>query len=629
MTPALALIAALLQVGDTSIFAPLALPAPTEYRAASGAPGEHYWQNRADYDIAVRLDTASRSIYGRLTLTYTNHSPDTLRYLWFQLDQNAFKPGSLSHDVYDIGGARFGGPTFNGGEHILKFEQIRGTTRIALTTRLDDTELKADLAQPLAPGGAAIIAIEWHMPVPENGMDKMGRDGALYEIAQWYPRVAVYDDLRGWNIEPYLGQGEFYLEYGDFTYAVTVPAGYIVCGTGTLTNPLAVLSADERARLAAAAHADTVTPIIRSTTRSTRAKRDGMLTWTFAAKNVRDIAWAASPDYQWDATSWHGIMAYAFYRPSATDTWSGAADMARATIKEYSTRWFPYPYPQITVVEGPVAGQEYPMFAMEGRFKDQYALYAVIAPIVGHNWMPMIVGSNERLHFWQDEGLNTWMASFAEGARYPEKGDQFARVARERELVTRAESLGVDTPTEIPSDRVPTKRLTPEEYLKPSVALELLRQNILGPVAFDDAFRTYIRRWAYKHPTPSDFFRTMEDAGGKRLDWFWREMFVENDHFDQAIDSVSVAGDSVTVTYGNRARGVLPIRARFTFSDGTTAEYSYPADVWIKGRQYTRTYVTKGKTITRIELDPDHRLIDIDRSNNVWSVSGSLSSTQR
>jgi hypothetical protein len=243
------------------------------------------------------------------------------------------------------------------------------------------------------------------------------------------------------------------------------------------------------------------------------------------------------------------------------------------------------------------------------------------------------VGSNERVHFWQDEGLNTFMASFAEGARYPEKGDQPARIARERGFVTRAESLGVDTPTEVSSDRVPTPRLTPDEYFKPSVALELLRQDILGPAAFDDAFRTYIRRWAFKHPAPADFFRTMEDAGGRRLDWFWREMFVEKTHFDQAIDSVvatpSAAGDSITVTYGNHERGVLPIHARFTFTDGTTADYRYPAEVWSHdSRRYARQYALAGKHLARIELDPDHRLIDVDRSNNVWSAAGTLSATR-
>jgi hypothetical protein len=603
---------------DRSMFAPLALSSPNEYRAGSGAPGARYWQNRADYSLAATLDTATRSILGHLTLRYTNHSPDTLRYLWFQLDQNAFKPGSLSRDVYDLG-ARFGGPAFNGGDHIFQFEQVRGVTHTKLATRVDGTELKADLAAPLPPGATAVIAIGWHFYVPETGADRMGRDGALYEIAQWYPRVNVYDDLRGWNIEPYIGQGEFYLEYGDFAYAITVPAGYVVCGTGMLANPTEVLTAGERARLAAAAHADTTTHIIAAG--ATRPTAHGTATWRFDAKNVRDVAWAAAPDYQWDATSWHGIMAYAFYRPSAVETWREAADMARATIKEYATRWLPYPYPQITAVEGPIAGMEYPMFAMEARNKDVYALYAVIAPLAGHNWTPMIVGSNERVHFWQDEGLNTFMASFAEGARYPDKGDQMARIARERVLVTRSESLGVDLPTEMGSDRVPTARLTPEDYLKPSVALQLLRQEILGPAAFDDAFQTYFRRWAFKHPTPADFFRTMEDAGGHRLDWFWREFFIENAHFDQAIDSVRINGDSVTVTYGNHARGVLPIRVRFTFADGTTEDHAYPAEVWSRdARRYVRQYAFAGKHVTRIELDPDHRLIDIDRSNNVWSL---------
>jgi hypothetical protein len=601
---------------DRSMFAPLALPAPTEYRAGSGAPGARYWQNRADYDLTVTLDTGARSIRGHLTLRYTNHSPDTLRYLWFQLEQNAFTPGSMSRNIYDLG-ARFGGPTFDGGDRIERFEQVRGTTRTALTTRIDGTQLKADLAAPLAPGGTATIAIAWHFAVPGTGADRMGRDGTLYEIAQWYPRVAVYDDLRGWNIEPYIGQGEFYLEYGDFSYAVTVPAGYVVCGTGTLENPAEVLTAAERARLAAAAQAVSTIRVIAASAQ--RPASHGTATWHFYDRNVRDVAWAAAPDYNWDATSWHGIMAYACYRPSAEPIWREAADMARATIKEYSTRWYPYPYPQVTAVEGPIAGMEYPMFAMEARGKDAAALYGVIAPIVGHNWMPMIVGSNERVHFWQDEGLNTFMVTFAEAARYPEIGDQMARVARERALVTRSESLGVDLPTEIGSDRIPSARLASEEYVKVSVALQLLRQEILGPAAFDDAFRTYIRRWAFKHPAPADFFRTMEDAGGRRLDWFWRELFIENVHFDQAIDSVQVNGDSVTVTYANHARGVLPIYARFTFSDGTTEERVYPAEVWSRdARRYVRQYAFAGKRLVRIELDPDHRLIDIDRSNNVW-----------
>jgi len=249
----------------------------------------------------------------------------------------------------------------------------------------------------------------------------------------------------------------------------------------------------------------------------------------------------------------------------------------------------------------------------------------VVTHEIGHNWFPMIVGSNERVHFWQDEGLNTFINLFSEARRYPDRGDQMARAADERGGEEKAESLGVDIPIEMQADRVPPQLLGLNSYEKPSVGLQLLRQEILGPDAFDDAFRTYIRRWAYKHPAPADFFRTMEDVSGHRLDWFWREFWIENYHFDQALDSVAIRPhadtDYVMVIYGNHARGVLPIRARFTFADGTTQEYRYPAEVWSTNTtHYVRRYSFVGKHVSRIELDPDHLLIDIDRSNNVWTA---------
>jgi hypothetical protein len=324
-------------VGDTSVFAPLVLPAPTVYRSGSGAPGALYWQNRADYDLTATLDTAAKALRATARLRYTNHSPDTLRFLWFQVDQNAFMGGSLNGLVFEQA-SRFGARSFEGGDQFEHVTQIRGGVRTELATRVDGTQLKADLAQPLAPGAVAIIDMAWHFNVPEHGADRMGRDGSLYEIAQWYPRVAVYDDIRGWNIEPYLGQGEFYLEYGDFTYAVTVPAGYIVGGTGILQNPELVLTARERERLAQAAHSDKAVAIVSAAdlaNGTARPSRSGMQTWRFAAHNVRDVAWAAAPDYQWDASSWHGIPAYAFYRPKSAETWHEGADMARTSIEEY------------------------------------------------------------------------------------------------------------------------------------------------------------------------------------------------------------------------------------------------------------------------------------------------------
>lgn len=621
-------------VRDTSIFAPLVFPTPSASRAASGAPGAHYWQNRADYDLKATLDTANKSVSGEMVFRYTNNSPDTLTYIWMQLEQNAFRKNSLSSQVYSQG-SRWNPGAFEGGDKLTRVEQLLGGAggtgakrRVPLTIREGETIMKVPLAEPLAPGKTATLEMAWNFLVPEHGADRMGRDKSLYEIAQWYPRAAVYDDLRGWNNDPYIGQGEFYLDYGDYTVAVTVPAGYIVAGTGVLENSKDVLTQTQLARLDEALKSDRVVRVITADELKSGAARPvktGMLTWKFRAKNVRDAVWAASPEYQWDATSYKGAYAFGYYRPSAADLWTESADMAKMSIQEYSERWFQYPWPQISVVEGPVSGMEYPMLAMEDHSQTKQGLYNVITHEVGHNWFPMIVGSNERVYMWQDEGFNTFINTFSEALRYPKDGDQMQRAAGERSEVEGAMRVDQDGPILTPPDRIPEPLLGNSAYVKPSVGLQLLRQEILGPEAFDDAFRTYVARWAFKHPTPADFFRTMEDASGRRLDWFWREWFVENEHFDQAIDQVRMAssGDSnlVLVAYANRARGVLPIRARFTMSDGTTQDFNYPAEVWSTNTvRYIRRYSFVGKKVVKIELDPDHRLVDIDRTNNTWTA---------
>ncbi len=619
-------------VGDTSVFAPLPMPTANEYRTGGGAPGVRYWQNRADYDLSAVLDTATHTLGGRLRLTYQNNSPDTLRFVWMQMEQNAFKGNSLNSLIFPQD-SRFGGRGFEGGHVIERFEQLlpgtgRGAERtVAVARREVGTMTRIDLAQPLAPGGKATLVVAWHFLIPEHGADRMGRDGSLYELAQWYPRVAVYDDVSGWNTEPYLGQGEFYLEYGDYALAITVPAGYVVAATGMLQNPEEVLTPTQRARLAAAARSDTVIRIITApelASGAARPRSTGTLTWKFAAQNVRDAVWAAAPDYQWDASSWNGIYAFSYYRPSAAVNWHDAADQSRMSIQEYSERWFPYPWPQISAVEGPISGMEYPMVAMENRSQDVYDLYNVVTHEIGHMWFPMMVGSNERRYMWQDEGFDTFINTFAEARRYPDKGDQMTRAAQERTMIENLMRRGLDEPINVEPDRVNPQLLGYSDYVKPSVGLQLLRQEILGPEAFDDSFREYIRRWAFKHPTPYDFFRTMEDASGRRLDWFWRNWFMENARFDQAIDTVATrqVGDTsmVAVMYGNREQGVLPIRARFTFADGTTEDILYPAEVWSTDTaHYVRRYSFPGKTLDKIELDPDGRLIDTNRENNVWT----------
>jgi hypothetical protein len=615
-------------VGDTSMFAPLDLPAPNMLRTGSGAPGSKYWQNRADYDIKASLDTTTKTLTGSLRLRYTNNSPDSLRFVWMQVEQNAFKDKSLNSLVFPAE-SRFGARGFEGGDVMDRFDQLVGGAkgrRVALKTRTEGTVMKVDLAEPLAPGKAATFDVAWHFLIPEHGADRMGRDGALYELAQWYPRVNVYDDQRGWNTEPYLGQGEFYLEFGDYTVDITLPAGYIVASTGSLLNPREVLTSAQIGRLAQAAKSATPVNIVTLAeiqSGAARPAKSGNLTWKFAAKNVRDVAWAASPEYLWDASSWNGILAQAYYRPSAIDPWKDAADQTRMSLDEYSTRWYKYPWPQMSAVEGPISGMEYPMLVMEAKSDDKYDLYNVITHEIGHNWFPMIVGSNERVHMWQDEGFNTFINTFSEARRYPEKGDQMARALGERTYVEGAMKANADQPIDINPDRIDPRLLGLSAYVKPSAGLQLLREEIMGPAAFDDAFRTYIERWAFKHPTPADFYRTMEDVGGRRLDWFWREWFKENPHFDQAIDTVVTRqqGDvqNVTVQYGNRARGVLPIHARFIFSDGSTESHDYPGEVWSTNTtRYLRNYSFKGKTLSRIELDPDKRLPDLDRTNNTW-----------
>lgn len=620
-------------VNDSSIFAPFSYGAPSATHAASGAPGSRYWQNRADYDLKATLDTASKTVSGEITLRYTNNSPDTLTYLWLQTEQNAFRANSLNSYIFPQN-SRFGARDFAGGYTISRVEQAlaagagKAPRKSALTVRENETMLKVNLAEPLAPGKTATVEMTYKFPVPEHGADRMGRDGALYEIAQWYPRTAVYDDVHGWNIEPYLGQGEFYLEYGDFSLAVTVPAGYIVAATGALENAKEVLPAAQVARLAEAAKTDQVVRIITAdelTSGAARPKKDGMLTWKFRAKNVRDAVWAASPEYQWDASSYKGSYAFAYYRPKAAALWSDAADMSRMSIQEYSERWFAYPWPHVSAIEGPISGMEYPMIAMEDQSRTKQELYNVVTHEIGHMWFPMIVGSNERVHMWQDEGFNTFINTFSEARRFPTDGDQMKRASQERQFIENLMRASRDEPIVVGPDRINPQFLGFQAYVKPSVGLQLLRQEILGPEAFDDAFRTYTARWAFKHPTPGDFFRTMEDAGGRRLDWFWREWFTENPHFDQAMDDVKInaKGDTsmVNVVYANRARGVLPIRARFTFSDGSTTDYQYPAEVWSTNTvRYARQYKFTGKKVTKIELDPDHRLVDTDRTNNVWNA---------
>src|SRR5260221_4038197 len=366
-------------------------PGPNRYRSADGTPGPDYWQQRADYKIAATLDTTSRSIAGSVQIHYTNNSPDTLHYIWLQLDQNLYRPGSEGSMLFPAD-SRWGVRGFQGGYDLCNV-RVNGKD---VTPRIHDTMMRLDLPDALRPHGTADVGMEFKFRVPDHGSDRMGRDGALYEIAQWYPRMAVYDDVVGWNTDPYLGQGEFYLEYGNIDFSVTVPSGYTVAATGVLQNPLDVLTTAQRARLEKAAKTESVVPIIGIDEGRPRLT-PGTKTWRFRAEKVRDAAWAAAPDFRWDATSWNGVLTQAYYEwPKAGKSWEAGAEQTQWTIRHYSQTFFPYQYPQATTVAGPGGGMEYTMFSMVGAGEDSMSTFSTINHEQGHEWFPMIVGSNER-----------------------------------------------------------------------------------------------------------------------------------------------------------------------------------------------------------------------------------------
>jgi hypothetical protein len=627
-------------VADTGIFSPLPLPPANEIRAADGAPGPKYWQQRADYTIKATLDTAAKRLTATEQIRYTNNSPDTLRFVWMQVDQNLFRPGSVGSLLF-ASESRFGGGGFQGGYEIASITQSAPPAKSAaaprrrgvkpepkaaapspLTFRVDDTMMYLELAQPLPPGGQTVFDLAYAFNVPEHGADRMGREGPLYELAQWYPRMAVYDDVHGWNTDQYLGQGEFYLEYGDIDYEVTLPAGYIVAGSGTLQNPEQVLTPTERARLAAAVTSDTTMAIVTAAEAASGAARpraDSTLTWRFRAERVRDAAWAASPEYQWDASGWDGILAQAYYRPSARATWQDAAKMSRASIEEYSTHWFRYPYPQISAVEGPVSGMEYPMVAMEAQGDDGPDLYNVITHEIGHMWYPMTVGSDERRYAWMDEGFNTFINTFSE-ERYWQRDDSQTRLEETR-FVSALDQTPTAQPIMTPANRYKTTdNLGALAYVKPSIMLLVLRNKVLGPEVFDTAFREYTRRWAFKHPQPADFFRTIEEVSGRDLAWFWRGFFYTTAALDQSVESVKQAPEGVSlVTLRSLGAAVMPVELELGFADGTTELVKLPVEIWYGGNRYVYR-IAPGKAIVRARVNPDGRFPDVVASNDTWTA---------
>jgi len=560
------------------------LPTPGETRTASGAPGHRYWQQRADYTIRATLDEATRSIKGAGTVTYHNNSPDTLSYLWVQLDQNIVRPDADNRSVANLpsreawakgtqaDGVRFEAMrfiaesrAFDGGINITSLKDASGR---ALGHTINKTMMRIDLPQPMQPGSRFSFNVEWHFNVPEmqvlarrNGFERFddADKNDIFEIAQFFPRMAAYYDMAGWQNKQYIGDGEFALEFGNYDVRITVPADHVVASTGVLQNPDAVLTSAQRERLRQARTSSKPVIIISQQEAEAAEKQRASTTrtWHYTAANVRDFAFASSRKFIWDAQGYKSggtdAMAMSYYPKEANPLWERYSTQAVIhTLEQYNKYSFDYPYPVAISVNGPVGGMEYPMISFNGQrpTKDKktgevtysraakYGLIGVIIHEVGHNYFPMIVNSDERQWTWMDEGLN----SFVQGIAQHAWDREYPTVRGEPRAIVDYMRSKNQVPIMTNSDSV-TQRGS-NAYAKPAAALTVLRETVLGRELFDFAFREYARRWKFKRPTPADFFRTMEDASGTDLDWFWRGWFYTTDAVDVSVDGITEYGVS-------------------------------------------------------------------------------------
>ena len=549
------------------------LPTPNTYRTASGAPGHQYWQQKADYVINAELNDETQSISGSETITYTNNSPDALTYLWLQLDQNHFAKTSetyLTQTGKLQGGTGRANPqgstmdatknyifqeTFDGG---FKLKSIKdAATGNPLKFTVVKTMMRLDLPAPLRTGQKFAFSIDWNFNIvpsetrARSSYEYFPKDkNYLYEVAQWFPRMAVYGDNCGWNHKQFLGGGEFTLPFGDYKVSITAPSDIVIGATGELQNASSVLSAEQQARFAQAKVSSVPVKIITNeeALKNESSRATSKKTWVFHADNVRDFAFAASRKFIWDAMGVNvegkRVLAMSYYPKEGNPLWEQYSTRTVAhTLRSYSKFTVAYPYPVAISVHGPVFGMEYPMICFnggrplpDGTYPEatKFALISVIIHEVGHNFFPMIINSDERQWAWMDEGLNSFTQFLAEqewDRNYPSRRGPARNMvdymkadkSRLQPIMTNSEQI-----TELGNN----------SYGKPATALNILRETVLGRELFDYAFKEYARRWAFKHPTPSDFFRTMEDASGTDLDWFWRGWFYTTDYCDIALEAV-------------------------------------------------------------------------------------------
>ncbi len=662
-TLALALTAALSASASAQRVQPYPVMPPPQFeravangtRTATGGPGARYWQNRADYDLQARLDADARTVDASGAISYTNESPDELKFLVLKLRQNVHAQGvPRNRPVAVTGGLTLsrldvGGTAYRDASVAETPGSYSGSAEPG-TYVIQGTVMTVGLQEPLAPGTSTTLDLAWSYPVPPStGTYRQGTDGEVFYLGYWYPQVAVYDDVYGWHVDPYMGMGEHYMGYGDYRLRLDMPDDMLVYATGDLVNADAVLSERTRQRIARSLESDEVVRVVTEAERGTALQpgTDGRLVWEFEAESVRDVAVSASARYVWDAThaavdqdgdgTPEAVRINAFYRPAGESPydapWERSAEFSRFSIEHLSEMLWPYPWPHMTAVEGLISGgMEYPMMTLIGGDRTDARLFSVTHHEIGHMWFPMMVGTNEKAYTWMDEGLtsfntNEGIAAFFDGSS--EARPKIGAWDRGRQSHYLLAGTGYAVPPMRHNDRYPIGGGTSQvdavggrargiaSYSTPAVALHALR-GLYGEDAFFTAFREYGRRWLGAHPYPYDLFNAFEDQLGQDLDWFWTPTFFSTWTTNHAVGDVTLADGGVFVTVQDRGMAPMPAPVRVTYSSGRTVDRRVEVTEWLEGRTESVLRFPPGE-ITRIEIDPDGYTLDADRSDNVWT----------
>lgn len=607
------------------------LPPGSEYRTATGEPGPAYWQNQSDYVIDVALDDKQNLIKGVVSVTYTNNSPKALASLWMQLEQNVFKKdskGVLSGLFLYKNPAE---KTADGGFEIEDI-QLTGGNAAKIKYNIYDTRMQLHLPALLQSGQKVTFRIkyQYHFPVNYKNADFQvnrtdllpTKNGDIYAVAQWYPRMYVLDDVEGWNTLPYLGNGEFYLDFGNFRVNITLPSAYIVEASGDLLNPEEVLTPVALKRWQAAHESETPVMIRSAKEVSEASSRPSAptCTWKFRMDNTRDFAWTASKSFIWEALSFKlssgkRVMGSSLYpvESAKKTSWLRSSEYVKFTLQYFSEKWHEYPFNKAVNVASNLDGMEYPGMVFCAAKDTGNMYWAVVNHELGHNWFPMTVGSNERKYAWMDEGFNLFMDMMA--TKDFNKGEfiGYAEIDSPR-MTLFADKL---LPIVSRPDAIPGNQVYPIEYQKTAYLLALLRNHILGPDRFDPAFRKYINDWAFKHPTPWDFFRSIDSSTGEDLTWFWKSMFLENYRLDQGITKVEAKGGKTLITIENKERAAMPLVVEITYKSGAKEQRTFPVEIW----QYTGVYTfeaDKTEPVAKVVIDPDDIYPDVNKVNNVF-----------